>query len=78
MKFKWKAFSGELLLLLGAIAFCLPFYFLVAIALKPSSEVFTTSPLAWPKDLALDNFSKAWGTSAGGGGIGAALVSSLI
>jgi raffinose/stachyose/melibiose transport system permease protein len=78
MRYTWRTLVYEILVLIVAAVFCVPFYFLIAMALKPSGEVFTTSPIAWPQNPDPGNFSHAWGSSSGGGGIGEALVSSLI
>jgi raffinose/stachyose/melibiose transport system permease protein len=40
-----------------ALIYLAPFFFLISIALKPDSEVFSTSPLAIPKAPTLDSFS---------------------
>src|SRR3954468_7625706 len=66
----------ELVLILGAVVFCLPFYLLVAIALETTAETFKT-PLSFPASPQWSNFSEAW-TSGGPSGLGNALVSSLI
>jgi raffinose/stachyose/melibiose transport system permease protein len=76
-RYTWKTFSRELTFLALAAFFCLPFYLLVSIALKPDAEVLSTSPLAFPRHPDFGNFSTAWKGQAGGG-LGSAMVSSLI
>ena len=49
----------ELLLILLAIAWMIPFYFLVIVAVKPDVEALQ-SPLSFPDELHLSNFSTAW------------------
>jgi raffinose/stachyose/melibiose transport system permease protein len=61
-----------------ALLFVSPFYILVSVSLKPSSEVYTTSPVAPPLQPDFGNFVTVFGADAGGAGIGTALVSSVI
>jgi raffinose/stachyose/melibiose transport system permease protein len=61
-----------------AIVFASPFYILVAMSLKPSSEVFTTSPLVPSLTPDFTNFVKVFTADAGGSGMAAALVSSVV
>jgi len=42
-----------------ALVFLLPFYFLIAMALKPDSEIYSTSTLAWPQHPSLESFATA-------------------
>ncbi len=49
----------EVLLILLAIAWMIPFYFLVIVAVKPDVEALQ-SPLSFPDELHLSNFSTAW------------------
>ncbi|HEU0163867.1 MAG TPA: carbohydrate ABC transporter permease, partial [Thermomicrobiales bacterium] len=76
-RYTWKNLTWEIWMIIVALIFCLPFYILISVALKPSSDVFTTSPLAFPTTPDFSNFSQAWAAPAGGG-LGPALVSSLI
>ncbi len=50
------SFAREVIFWLVAIVYLAPFYFLVTIALKDDSEVFSTSKLAPPMAPTLDNF----------------------
>jgi raffinose/stachyose/melibiose transport system permease protein len=75
-RYTWKTFSRELSFLLVAAFFCLPFYLLVTTALKPNSELLTTSPMSFPSHPDFGNFSTAW--KGQGSGLGSAMVSSLI
>jgi raffinose/stachyose/melibiose transport system permease protein len=54
----------------------LPLYLLVEMSLKSPVET-ARSPLAPPKNLELSNYSSAWST-AGGGGMGQALTTSVL
>jgi raffinose/stachyose/melibiose transport system permease protein len=76
-RYTWKTFGRELTFLLVAAFFCLPFYLLVSIALKPDDQLLSTSPLSFPSDPAFGNYGTAWKGQAGGG-LGQAMVSSLI
>jgi raffinose/stachyose/melibiose transport system permease protein len=76
-RYTWKTFSRELTFLLVAAFFCLPFYLLVSIALKPNSELLTTSPMAFPGNPSFGNVTTAWKGQAGGG-LGDGMVNSLI
>jgi raffinose/stachyose/melibiose transport system permease protein len=66
----------ELVLIAGAVVFCLPFYVLIAIALETTAQTYKT-PLSFPSAPQWGNFSDAWHTG-GQAGLGSALVSSLI
>lgn len=72
-----RTFSFELMMLAGAVVFCLPLYLLVAVALKPASDLFS-NPLAFPGHPDLGNFSTAWKASGVSVGLGRALISSTI
>ena len=45
-----------IVLLLGAVAFVMPLYIMVAMAFKTPHEIATTSAWAWPKDLTWANY----------------------
>ncbi|HEY7381401.1 MAG TPA: carbohydrate ABC transporter permease [Gaiella sp.] len=75
-RYTWRAFSRELIFLALAAFFCIPFYLLFSIALKPNSELFT-SPLSFPTSPDLGNFSEAWKGQAGVG-LGRAMFNSLV
>jgi len=66
----------ELALVLLAVVYCLPFYLLLSIALETTAQTYKT-PLSFPLPPHPGNFSQAWSTG-GQGGLGHALVSSLI
>lgn len=72
-----RTFARELGLLLVAAIWWVPFYFLVIGALKPQSEVYTTSAAKLPSTLAWSNFSQAW-AGTGGYTLGSSLKNSLI
>jgi raffinose/stachyose/melibiose transport system permease protein len=55
--------AREGLLILVAILWMIPFYFLVIVAVKPDTEALT-SPLSFPNELHLANFSTAWNDAA--------------
>jgi len=63
----------EVLLILLAIAWMIPFYFLVIVAVKPDVEALQ-SPLSFPDSLHLSNFSTAWNDAS----LDRSLVNSLI
>ena len=68
-----RTFARELTLLLVAAIWWVPFYFLVVVSLKPDLEALQ-SPLSFPKEVHLGNFSTAWHDAA----LGRSLVNSLI
>jgi raffinose/stachyose/melibiose transport system permease protein len=76
VRYTWRTFSRELLFLLLAAVFCIPFYLLFSIALKPNAELFT-SPLSFPTNPDFGNFSEAWKGQAGSG-LGRAMLNSII
>jgi len=61
-----------------ALLFASPFYILVVMSLKPSPEVFTTSPLVPSLNPDFTNFVTVFTADAGGAGMGSALLSSVI
>jgi raffinose/stachyose/melibiose transport system permease protein len=63
---------------LVALLFISPFYILVIVSLKSTSEVFTTSPLVPTLKPDFGNFMSVFTADAGGAGMGAALVSSVV
>jgi raffinose/stachyose/melibiose transport system permease protein len=66
----------ELALILVGGVYAVPFYLVVAIALKTTADAYKT-PLSFPRPPHFGNFSQAW--SAGGrAGLGGALESSLV
>jgi raffinose/stachyose/melibiose transport system permease protein len=67
----------EILLWVLAAVFLLPFYFLVTVALKPDSEIYTTSAVAWPKQPTLAAFGAAF-TGQGNSNIVSGLINSVI
>ena len=75
-RYTWRSFSLELTLLVLALVWCVPLYFLVVVALKPDREVFT-SPLTLPGSINWASFSTAWHGS-GGIGLGQALANSIV
>jgi raffinose/stachyose/melibiose transport system permease protein len=60
-----------------ALIFLAPFYFLVTTALKPDSEMYTTSPLALPKNPDFSNFVAVL-TATGNSNVVLGLVNSII
>jgi raffinose/stachyose/melibiose transport system permease protein len=68
-----RALLRELALLVIAAIWWVPFYFLVIISLKPDLEALQ-SPLSFPKDVDIGNFSTAWHDAA----LGRSLVNSLV
>jgi raffinose/stachyose/melibiose transport system permease protein len=74
--YSWRTFSRELVLLALAVAFCVPFYILFVLSVKPSLELFT-SPLTFPTHPEFANYRAAWDQSSRVS-MGQALVNSLI
>jgi multiple sugar transport system permease protein len=50
-----------LALVVGGVAFMMPLYIMLAMALKTPNEIAVTSAWAWPKDLTWENFSLVLG-----------------
>src|SRR6266508_3655797 len=73
MRYTRRTFVRELTVLVIAAIWWVPFYFLVIISLKPDLEALQ-SPLSFPKDVDLGNFSTAWDDAA----LGRSLLNSLI
>lgn len=71
-----RTFARELLLILVVALWWIPFYYLITVALKPSSEI-ASNPSSLPSQLEFGNFSTAW-KGVGGITLGAALKSSAI
>lgn len=71
-----RTFGRELALVLLACVWWIPFYYLVTISLKPSSELIQ-HPFSFPRHLAFDNYSSAW-TGVAGTTLGSALKSSAV
>jgi raffinose/stachyose/melibiose transport system permease protein len=67
------AFARELIMLVIAAIWWVPFYFLIIVALKPDVEALT-SPLSFPNQVHLANFSTAWHDAS----LGRALLNSVI
>jgi raffinose/stachyose/melibiose transport system permease protein len=72
-RYNRRAFARELTLLVVAAIWWVPFYFLVIISVKPDLEALS-SPLTFPKEVDLGNFSTAWHDAS----LGRALVNSLV
>jgi raffinose/stachyose/melibiose transport system permease protein len=75
-RYKRSTLLRELVLILVAVVFCLPFYMLIAIALETTSQSYKT-PLSFPWPPHFGNFPDAW-NSGGDRGLGRALESSAI
>lgn len=71
-----KTFGRELLLIALAAVWWVPFYFLIIISLKPSSELLT-HPASFPSHIEFSNYSSAW-SGVAGVTLGDALKSSAI
>jgi raffinose/stachyose/melibiose transport system permease protein len=72
-KYTPRTLARELTLLVIAAIWWVPFYFLVIVSLKPDLEALQ-SPLSFPKDVHLGNFSTSWHDAA----LGRSLVNSLV
>lgn len=78
VRYTWRTFAREVVLLLVAVLWWLPFYILVVTSLKPASAVYL-SPLTPPRSPHWANFSAAWsGTRTGTGGLGGSLLNSVM
>jgi raffinose/stachyose/melibiose transport system permease protein len=75
-RYTHRTLLRELVLIAGAVVFCLPFYVLIAISLETTAQTYKTS-LSFPWPPQWGNFSEAWNTG-GQAGFGNALVSSMI
>ena len=75
-RYTWRTFARELALLGLAVAFCVPFYLLFVLSVKPSLELFT-SPMSFPTDPAFGNYEAAWNQSTRIS-MGRAMLNSLI
>lgn len=67
----------EVLVWIAALIMLLPFYILIVTALKPNSEVHTTSPVAPPSAPSLEAFISVLSTS-GRGSISGSMLNSVI
>jgi len=76
-RYTWLTFSRELVLLLIAALWWVPFYFLVIASLKPEAESYSTTASDLPSRLAWENLSHAWG-GTGGYTLGESMKNSLI
>ncbi|MFB9950687.1 carbohydrate ABC transporter permease [Rhizobium puerariae] len=75
-RYTLKTYGLELLLLALAALWCVPFYYLSIVSVKPDLEVFT-APMSFPSEVRWDNFGRAWqGTT--GVSLGTALANSII
>lgn len=75
-RYTWRTFTRELALLTLAVVFCVPFYILFVLSVKPSEELFT-SPLSFPGNPDFGNYDAAWNQSTHVS-MGRAMLNSLI
>ncbi|HVW30022.1 MAG TPA: carbohydrate ABC transporter permease [Polyangiaceae bacterium] len=75
-RYTLRTLARELVLVLVAAIWLIPFYFLIVVSLKPSTELFS-DPLALPKHATLGNYPQAW-RGTGVVTLGAALKNSVI
>lgn len=75
-RYTFRTFSRELVLILLAALWWVPFYFLTIVSLKSSGDLLA-DPFAFPRHLTFGNYSAAW-SGVAGDTLGSALVSSLI
>lgn len=71
-----RTYALELAFLALAALWCIPYVYLLMIAVKPDIEVFT-APMAVPSEIVLANFSRAWEGTLGVT-LGESLMNSLI
>jgi len=75
-RYRRRTLVRELVLVLVAVVYCLPFYLLVSIALETTAQTYR-APLSFPQPPHFGNFSTAWRTG-GQAGLGHALLASLV
>jgi raffinose/stachyose/melibiose transport system permease protein len=75
-RYSRRTLARELVLILVALVYCLPFYLLVALSLETTAQAYR-SPMAFPWPPQFGNFAQAW-NEAGQGGLQEGLVSSLV
>ena len=75
VRYTYRTFSREIILVAIGITWWIPFYLLVVVALTPSNKVFNT-PGGIPSHLNFKSFSTAWNGS-GGVSLGRSLINSL-
>lgn len=71
-----RAYGKELAAMAVAILWCVPFYYLSVVSVKPTSEIFA-DPMGFPNAFAIGNYAEAWrGTM--GITLGKAMVNSAV
>lgn len=65
---KYSRWIAYIIVFLGLVWTLLPLYWMVITSVKPTGEVFATTPTFFPQNLSLDGFYEAW-THGGGRGI---------
>jgi ABC-type sugar transport system, permease component len=58
-KYGGKLLSAELLMIVVALIFLAPFYFLLVNSVKPFGDIMTNSA-SWPEVFKWDNYTRAW------------------
>src|SRR5258708_8440733 len=76
LRYTWRTFSSEIILILLALAFCIPAYILMALSLKSTDQIFV-EPLKFPTAPSLVNYGAAW-HQGGVAGLGHAMFGSLV
>lgn len=74
--YTWRTFGLELLLLVVAVVFFVPFYVAAAISLKSASDVYS-KPLAFPSNPDFSGYRTAWHGNASSS-LGHSLVNSIV
>jgi raffinose/stachyose/melibiose transport system permease protein len=77
LRYTWRSFARELLVLLIAAIFCVPLYIVIVLSLKSNSDIFA-HPLSLPTHPQTSNFSTAWSQTNGGVTISHAMVNNVI
>jgi ABC-type glycerol-3-phosphate transport system permease component len=57
-----RGWTVHLVLLVGAVSFVAPFYWMLATSLKGPQDLFRSPPTWWPEAPTLSNYPEAWGT----------------
>lgn len=71
-----QVYGRELFALALAVLWCVPFYYLSIVSVKPTSETFA-DPMAFPEQFAWGNYGEAWAGTMGVS-LGQAMLNSII
>jgi multiple sugar transport system permease protein len=57
-----RSWAVHVLLLVGAVSFVLPFYWMVSTSLKGPQDLYSSPPVWWPEEPRPQNYPEAWNT----------------